>query len=69
MKVGVTGTRNEITRKQFDALVDLILKLDEAFPALEFHHGDCVGADDTAARLFKLRGIKIVCHPPVKEDL
>ena len=69
MKVGVTGTRNEITRKQFDALIDLILKLDEAFPALEFHHGDCVGADDTAARLFKLRGIKIVCHPPIKEDL
>lgn len=70
MKIGVTGTRNEITQKQMLEFVKLLNEMKEyQLSQWEFHHGDCVGADDTAARLAYIAGFKIVCHPPIKEDL
>jgi hypothetical protein len=29
-----------------------------------FHHGDCVGSDDQAARTAKMLGFFIIAHPP-----
>jgi hypothetical protein len=36
---------------------------------IELHHGDCVGADAEVAKIASSLGIRIVCHPPIKEDL
>jgi len=62
MKVGVTGTQQGWTRHQKVAFTLLIADLD----ITEFHHGDCVGCDEQAARVVKKRfslGI-LHCHPP-----
>lgn len=68
MKIGFTGTRNGMTRQQIEAFGTLL----SAIPFDEFHHGDCIGADNEAANLvFGLRGAccKTVVHPPVDEKL
>lgn len=70
MKVGFTGTRHRMTYPQERALARLITRL---LPD-EFHHGDCVGADELAVRMVWLltrpesanqMACRIVCHPPV----
>lgn len=60
MKIGFTGSSTTITEAQVDALQGLLVKLDTS----EFHHGDCIVADVTAAELVHKLGIYIVCHPP-----
>lgn len=35
----------------------------------EFHHGDCIGADDEAANIAASLPVAIVAHPPNKEVL
>lgn len=73
MRVGFTGTRQGMTdaqRKTFDREVC-------AIPMTEFHHGDCVGADDDAANVLgEIRQsgdpgppFKIISHPPINETL
>jgi len=65
-KIGFTGTRHGMTDQQKEAFCKLI----ESKEFVEFHHGDCVGADEQAHDLVdKLRKdgskkIKIVGHPP-----
>jgi len=72
MKVGFTGTRNGMTpkqKKQFKGLIEILRPT-------EFHHGDCVGADDEAANIVDTwrtewidifqRRVEIIKHPPVK---
>jgi hypothetical protein len=64
VKVGFTGTRYDLTKFQEE-------ELDKIFKSInisEFHHGDCIGADEYAAKLVhKLqKNIKIICHPPVE---
>jgi len=68
MIIGFTGTQTDLTAKQFDALLDLILELRPH----EAHHGDCVGADErlhqTCAWLNDENPnyqIKIHIHPPI----
>ncbi len=58
--VGFTGTRNGMTAAQLEAVADLIKD------AVEFHHGDCVGADAEAHHLVQCRR---VLHPPTDEKL
>lgn len=73
MKIGVTGTREGLTFTQTLRLIDVLNDIrHEAImknKSVELHHGDCVGADDIAARLAALAGWSVVCHPPIKPEL
>jgi hypothetical protein len=60
MKIGFTGTRKGITNIQKKALKELACKIDVD----EFHHGDCVGADEEAHKIFGSI-TKIILHPPI----
>lgn len=35
----------------------------------EFHHGDCIGADQQAALMAKDLGIRLICHAPENDSL
>lgn len=71
MKHGFTGTRNKPTPVQIFVMhrwLQRMLGEDD-----EFHHGDCVGADESAhgfvTNLQVLRpGLIVVGHPPVDES-
>lgn len=61
MNVGFTGTRQGMTYKQFSAFIDLIACLHPD----EFHHGDCVGADEQAGNFVAAdTATHVVIHPP-----
>lgn len=73
MKVGFTGTQKGMTQKQKMEFARLILDL---YPS-EFHHGDCIGADDEAHRIVRFfdfhhqkspRQLRIIIHPPIKNS-
>lgn len=65
MIVGFTGTRHGMTAPQRAEMLALLEELD----GIEFHHGDCVGADEQAADLAHELGYHLVGHPPTKPDL
>ena len=70
MKVGFTGTREGMTRNQRLALHKALDELTMGFLTIEeFHHGDCVGADEQADEIAWSYTDKIVIHPPIKDDL
>lgn len=64
-KIGFTGTKEGTTRKQHAALYEVIQSL---LPD-EFHHGDCVGADEEAHKVvcevMLVRPGHIFLHPPL----
>ena len=65
MKVGFTGTQQGMTDRQVGAFVSCLYGW--SFMS-EFHHGDCVGADEQAHGFVYRQGIEglaIVVHPPV----
>jgi hypothetical protein len=66
MIIGFTGTQKGMTAKQAMSLGLLIIKL----KPLEFHHGDCIGADEQAHREVRLHSPKteIVGHPPLIQN-
>lgn len=64
MKVGFTGTRNGMTDVQRAAFREWLT----ATQPIEFHHGDCVGADEQAANDAARLLCDIHCHPPLKDD-
>lgn len=62
MKVGATGTRNDLNLYQLDCIANYLQSI--YVPNIELHHGDCAGADNTIAEIAKSLNYKIVCHPP-----
>jgi len=66
MRVGFTGTRKGCTKEQKETLEYLIKCLRLKYPQLEFHHGDCIGADAEANDIVsKFKSIPIHIHPPI----
>ena len=59
MIVGFTGTRSGMTASQAEHLRHLLILLDP----VEFHHGDCVGADRQAHDIAQSLHIPTVIHP------
>lgn len=68
LSIGVTGSRRGMTPVQFTR-VQLILEdlyTKSRRKVAHFHHGDCVGADEQAARIAKKIGYRIIGHPPIQ---
>lgn len=65
-KIGVTGTRSGMDLVQLEKVFEFLSEFPEGS---ELHHGDCVGVDVEVAEIAKKLGFKIVCHPPIKEEL
>lgn len=68
MKIGFTGTRNGLTKRQFEALKQILTMYwkDQS----EFHHGQCIGSDEMAHNYVKqLETVPIHIHPPALDTL
>lgn len=63
MKLGFTGTQQGATLNQARALWSLLRAKDPE----EFHHGDCIGADELAHYIARSLGIYVIGHPPTNE--
>jgi hypothetical protein len=62
MILGFTGTQKGMTDRQISSITQLLLKLRPT----EWHHGDCIGADDESHMIARSIGTpRIVVHPPV----
>lgn len=68
MIVGFTGTQQGLTLAQREALSKYLDTLhSSASVEIEFHHGDCIGADATAHRMM-VRRARVVIHPSTYEN-
>lgn len=63
LKIGFTGTRQGMTKKQKTEFEKLI----KAKNFEEFHHGMCIGSDEEAHNLIEQdkTSVKIIGHPPI----
>jgi len=64
MKIGITGTREGMTKWQASE----VRKVLDALKGVEFHHGDCTGVDVQAANIAKELGYQIICYPPTSDE-
>jgi hypothetical protein len=66
MIIGFTGTQQGMTVKQAIKFVAII----QALKPIEFHHGDCIGADAEAHDLIRGENqpICIILHPPTSKS-
>ena len=67
MLIGITGTRSPLNTSQKDRIQKFLQNY--YTHRSELHHGDCVGADAEVADIAKRLGYKIICHPPIKNEL
>jgi hypothetical protein len=66
-KVGFTGTHKGAESLQLWLLQEKLKVLkEEGFD--EFHHGQCIGADQQAAMIAKELGFRVVAHPGLAKD-
>ena len=62
MKLGITGTREGMTAKQYAEVEEILSEKFGEFT--ELHHGDCSGVDVQVATIAQKIGYRTVCHPP-----
>jgi hypothetical protein len=62
MIIGFTGTRLGMNEKQKSYLHNYLTSLTDA---KEFHHGDCIGADEQAHDIARGLNINVYIHPPI----
>lgn len=70
MKIGFTGTQIGMTDEQKQVFRSMMLSyiFNQGSPhKIEFHHGDCIGADDQAHEIVKELDCKIIIHPSNNE--
>lgn len=63
MKIGFTGTQEGMSDRQKGEL-RTILSIITTWGVVEFHHGDCIGADAEADAIARSVGCRIFIHPP-----
>lgn len=65
MKIGFTGTQKGMTKEQKEEFSKYILGVD----ITEFHHGDCIGADEEAHKIVNdaFESVVIITHPPIED--
>ncbi len=63
MKVGFTGTQKGMTDRQLSKLDGMLRALSAPSPIEEFHHGDCIGADEQFHQAVNDPDRTII-HPP-----
>jgi hypothetical protein len=64
--IGFTGTQSGMNAYQKERL-EKILKVLQKRGCTEFHHGDCIGADEQAHDIALKLGYGIIIHPPIDE--
>jgi hypothetical protein len=64
MRVGFTGTQIGMSSAQKNELYAFLRKAKSMDGEVEFHHGDCIGADTEAHDIAMLAGCDIIIHPP-----
>lgn len=66
MKIGFIGTRNGMSESQIKSFESFISSLQNK--SIEFHHGDCIGSDETSHKIVESlktkKEIKIIGHLP-----
>jgi len=66
-KVGFTGTHRGACPEQLtEAEARLRALREEGFD--EFHHGQCIGADEQVAKIARTLGYRVVAHPGLASD-
>jgi len=66
MRIGFTGTSEPQQNAQLEALTTELLRLHDAGLLDEFHHGDCINADENADCIVLFRTTaRVVAHPPI----
>jgi hypothetical protein len=69
--IGFTGTRKGLTPEQTSSLktvLHVLAEVSDDVRATEFHHGDCVGADEKAATIALAEAFFVVAHPSTLEN-
>lgn len=67
--LGFTGTRQGLSPPQSAALEQIFQQFILDANELEFHHGDCIGADEQAHAIAIKYKARTIGHPPIKTSL
>lgn len=64
MIIGFTGTQAGMSKSQKDNFETIMTEISIFHPDFEFHHGDCIGADQEAHDIVSELTKNIIIHPP-----